>query len=149
MELGTALLLANAATAWFMTGLVWYAQVVHYPIFALVGGDRFPRYQASNVARTAAVVLPPMLVELASGIALAFAPWRPAGVGPGPAWTGLALLAAIWFTTAAVQAPLHGRLARGFDARLHRVVVVTNWIRTAAWSGRSLLALSMLDAVIA
>lgn len=142
MEIGAALLLANAATTWFMTGLVWYVQIVHYPVFALVGADRFPSYQASNTARTAVIVLPPMLVELASGIGLVWC--RPARIPAGPAWAGAALLGAVWISTALLQAPLHGKLGRQFDARTHRVLVSSNWIRTLAWTARAGLTLWML-----
>ena len=57
---------------------------------------------------------------------------------------GLALLATIWISTAAVQVPLHRRLAAGFDHRLARRLVRTNWTRTLAWTARSGLALALL-----
>lgn len=38
MELPGALLLVHAAATWAMVGLVWFVQVVHYPLFAQVGG---------------------------------------------------------------------------------------------------------------
>ena len=40
-------------------------------------------------------------------------------------------------------------LAQGFDARAHRRLVNTNWIRTVAWSLRALLASWMLLRVAA
>ena len=33
------LLLLHAAATLFMTGLIWFVQVVHYPLFARVGED--------------------------------------------------------------------------------------------------------------
>ena len=44
--------------------------------------------------------------------------------------------------------PLHGRLAQGFDAVAHRRLVSTNWVRTAGWSVRGLLALLMTARVM-
>jgi len=44
--------------------------------------------------------------------------------------------------------PLHGRLARGFDAIAHRRLVSTNWVRTGGWSVRGVLALLMTARVL-
>jgi hypothetical protein len=62
------------------------------------------------------------------------------------AWTGLALVAAIWLSTAAIQVPCHAKLAAGFDAEVHARLVSSNWIRTVAWTARGLLALAMIAA---
>jgi hypothetical protein len=42
------------------------------------------------------------------------------------------------------QGPAHGRLAEGFDASVHAVLVRTNRIRTAAWTALALLDTWML-----
>lgn len=142
MTPGHVALVVQFATALFMTGVIWYAQVVHYPLFARVPASSFPPYQKQNVARTAAVVIPPMFAELVAGLALLG--WRP---GPVPRWStvaGAVLLALIWILTAAVQAPAHGRIALRFDARTHRLIVGTNWIRTLAWTARAALSTYML-----
>lgn len=146
MPTETTLVLAHAASTWFMTGLIWYAQIVHYPVFSLVDPKDFPRYQVANTTRTAFVVLPPMLVELVSGIALVFFPSE--AIGRALPLAGAALLGVIWVSTAALQAPLHGRLALGFDRRIHRTIVVTNWFRTVAWTLRGALASAMLARIV-
>ena len=51
--------------------------------------------------------------------------------------TALVLLLVVWGSTTFVQVPLHGRLARGLDATALRRLVLTNWIRTAAWTLRA------------
>lgn len=119
----------------FMTGLVWMVQAVHYPLFREVGADAFPRYQAQHMRRITWVVAPAMLVELASAVWL----WREPPPGASASWllANLALLGAIWASTALLQVPAHERLRRGFDAAAHRRLVETNWIRTALWSART------------
>lgn len=129
------LLAANVAPALFLTGLIWTVQVVHYPLFAKVGADYFPAYEAAHTGRITMVVGPLMVAELAAAAALVFA--RPAGVPAWAAWTGLALVGMIWGSTAFLQVPRHGELAAGFDAGAHAALVATNWIRTWAWSLRS------------
>lgn len=144
MTAGNAAVFAQVLASSYMAGLIWYAQLVHYPLFAKVPAPDFPAYQRQNVRRTAMVVIPPMLVELgAAGVLL----WdRPAGVPRWATITGAALLAVIWLTTLIVQAPGHGRLALGFDPVLHGRVVATNWIRTLTWTARALLAVYILAA---
>jgi hypothetical protein len=124
-------LLVHAAAAFFMTGLIWFVQVVHYPLFSGVGGAGYSDYQRRHTNATTAVVLVPMFVELATGALLC-------KVMPGPlVYAGFALLIAIWASTVFLQVPLHRRLADGFDAGVHRRLVATNWIRTLAWTARA------------
>ena len=137
-NLPTIALIANAAAAWFLTGLIWIVQVVHYPLFASVGREGFGSYESAHARLITLVVGPAMLAELAAALVLAFV--RPSAVPAWAAWTGLGLVAAIWLSTFLVQVPLHGTLAGGFDAEAHARLVATNWFRTAAWTARAVLA---------
>lgn len=142
MSAGHVLVVVQFAATLFMTGLIWYAQVVHYPLFGKVPAEAFPPYQQSNLGRTAALVIPPMLVELGAGAALLW--WRPAAVPAWSALAGAALLGVIWLSTALLLAPAHGRIATAFDPRTHRLILATNWIRTLSWTVRAALAAGML-----
>ena len=83
-----------------------------------------------------------MVGELLCALWLVF---RPASISLAPvAWAGLALVVAIWLSTAVIQIPCHHRLAQGFDDRVHRRLVRTNWIRTVAWTARGVLVLEAL-----
>jgi hypothetical protein len=70
-------LLIHALVTWFMTGLIWFVQVVHYPLMAAVGSPGFAAYEAAHSRRTTWVVAPVMLAEAATA-----AVHRP---GPGAA----------------------------------------------------------------
>jgi hypothetical protein len=140
--LASTILLANAAATVFMTGLIWFVQVVHYPLFAKVGPEVFPAYSRAHQMLTTLVVGPPMLVEAATAALLVIV--RPAGTSAGLAWTGLALVAAIWLSTAALQVPAHGRLVDGFDADTNAFLVSTNWIRTICWTARTAVVGALL-----
>lgn len=139
------LLALHAAATLLMTGVIWFVQVVHYPLFALVGPDGFSRYEQVHAARTTWVVAPLMLVELATAVLLLVRPdermphWMPAA--------GLVLLAVIWGSTFLLQVPRHDVLAAGFDAGAHQALVASNWFRTAAWTLRGGLVLWMLARV--
>jgi hypothetical protein len=118
-----------------MTGLIWFVQVVHYPLFAAVGREQFAQYEQAHAALTTYVVGPVMLLELGTAILLAY-------LRPGAAsYIGLALLAVIWASTAFLQVPKHNALQHGFDAETHAALVKTNWIRTVCWTARSALCL--------
>ncbi|MEL6347759.1 MAG: hypothetical protein AAFV53_31930 [Myxococcota bacterium] len=139
--------LLHCAATLFMTGLIWFVQVVHYPLFANVGAAEFLAYQQAHMRLTSLVVLPPMLMELAGAGILAMAP--PAGVSKGAVWCGLLLVLIIWASTALLQVPRHGALvSHGFDAGQHLTLVASNWIRTVAWTARSALVLWMLYALM-
>jgi hypothetical protein len=142
----TWLLIANAASTFFMAGLIWFVQVVHYPLFAAVGNSEFPAYSRLHQSLTTFVVGPPMLVEALTAGMLVVA--RPAGVSAWLAWAGFALVIVIWASTALLQIPAHGRLASGFDASTAATLVSGNWIRTVAWSARAAIVAAMLWQVL-
>jgi hypothetical protein len=136
------ILLVHAAATLFMTGVVWFVQIVHYPLFADVGPG-LAEYAARNVRLTTWLVAGPMLVELFTGLILGARPPREA---PSfLAWSGLGLLGVIWASTALLQVPQHGRLAMQADAGAVEALVAGNWIRSLAWTARAALVLHLLD----
>jgi hypothetical protein len=136
------LLLAQAAATLFMVGVIWFVQVVHYPLFARVGAPAFSAYSTSHTRLTGFVVGPPMLLEAATAVALVV--WTPPGISVSLIWTGLILVGGIWLSTALLQAPRHTTLGRGFDPETHQFLVMSNWLRTVLWSLRGLVVLCIL-----
>ena len=130
---------ACLAATLFMTGVIWFVEVVHYPLFGRVGADAFRAYHADHTRLTTRVVLVPMVVELLTSAYLAWD--RPAGFGPTLAWAGLALAIATWGVTFFLSVPAHDSLAGGFDSTWHRSLVGTNILRAIAWSLHSALLL--------
>ena len=130
-----------AATV-FMTGVIVFVQVVHYPLMARVGEAGYRVYQEAHMRRTTWVVFPAMTLELATAVGLAVLRW---GTPDTPlTLVGLGLLGVLWVSTGLVQAPLHGRLVPGFDAEIHRRLVRSNWVRTVAWGLRVPVAMGMM-----
>ena len=124
-----------------MTGIIWFVQIVHYPLFAMAGEQQFQRYAASHARRTGWIVGPVMILELSTAILLCLTRFRPASISIRSALSGVALLLIIWASTAWVQVPLHNDLASGYRADLIRRLALSNWIRTIAWSLRTALIL--------
>lgn len=136
------LLLAHFAATLFMTGVIWFVQIVHYPLFARVGIADFDSYADAHGRSTTQVVVVPMLVELVTGALLVLR--RPEHIAATPALVGFVLLVVIWLSTFLLQVPQHNILDAGFDDAAHRTLIATNWARTAAWTLRSALVLWML-----
>jgi len=136
------LLLAHAGATLFMVGVIWFVQVVHYPLFGLTGAAEFPAYEQANTRRTLWVVAPVMLAEAASALLLVW--FRPAGVSMTQVGAGLVLLLAIWLSTFVLQVPAHDQLSREYGAAVHGTLVQTNWIRTVMWSLRGVVVLWMV-----
>jgi hypothetical protein len=133
--------LTHLAATLVMVGIIWFVQVVHYPLFERVGKPGFSAYSAAHSHLTGLVVGPPMLLEAATAVVLLFV--RPAGVPVILVWAGLALLALVWLSTALLQVPRHRALGLGFDVHDHRSLVLSNWVRTGAWNARGFLVLWM------
>lgn len=134
--------LINAASTLMMTGVIWFVQIVHYPLFSRVGLAEFARYETAHSNLTSLVVVPLMLLELATAAMLVLT--RPPNLPPIWLITGFALVLLIWATTFFLSVPQHNKLSSGFDIAAHQTLLVTNWIRTAAWSARSVIVLYLL-----
>jgi hypothetical protein len=135
------ILLAHLAATLFMVGVIWFVQVVHYPLFSRVGPEKFSLYSEVHSRLTTYVVGPPMFVEALTALLLVFQ--RPEGVPLAAALIGLALVVAVWLSTALLQVPRHTTLGSGFDRRAWSGLVLSNWVRTVAWSARGGLVLWM------
>lgn len=135
-------ILAQVFACFFLTGLIWTIQLLHYPGFALVGSPGFADYHRFHSRRITFIVLPLMLLELAT------AAWLVSAGPPGPWWLNLGGVVLIWAATGMLSVPMHERLARGFDASAARRLEFTNWVRTALWTARSLLLAIWLYGVL-
>ena len=142
MPLPDAILFLHAFSTLCMTGLIWFVQIVHYPLFADVPEDGFAAYERKHQHRTTWVVAPLMFVEHGTAGAIAFGMIR--GVPAPWGWAGLGLVLGVWGATFLVSVPLHAKLEHGKNATVIRSLVVTNWVRTVLWTVRGVLAILML-----
>lgn len=129
----------HVASTFFMTGLIWLIQCVHYPTFSWVDVERFQAFEAMHQSSISWIVGPVMLAELVTGCLLL----RPRSKAPVPRfalWCGLILLVLLWASTALIQVPQHAQLLEEGPSpeRVH-ALVLGNWFRTFAWSLRSII----------
>jgi len=144
-HLAWPLMLVHLGATLCMMGLIWFVQVVHYPLKGQVGSESFPTYHNAHVMLTGWVVGPPMLLEVTSALALVL--WPSELIDPLGPLLGLALLLVVWASTALFSIPAHGRLAQKFSVEVHQNLVRTNWIRTIAWTARALLWLTIIGSM--
>ena len=133
------LLLINLVVTWYLVGLIWTVQWVHYPLFERVGKENFVDYEQSHSSRITPIVGIPMAIELLSAAWLCYA--SPPFINQSILWSGFVMVVAIWLSTALIQMPCHQKLLSGFDPPTHNRLVVSNWFRTLLWSGRGVLML--------
>jgi hypothetical protein len=147
--LSTLNLIVCLAATVFMTGVIWVIQVVHYPLFAQVGDGGFFGYHTTHSQRISLVVILPMLVELGTSLLLVM--MRPRGVPMWAALLGAALVGIVWVSTFFLQVPYHNQLGAALAEERSAAItglVVTNWIRTVAWTIRSVLMLGLVAALV-
>lgn len=128
------ILAAHLASAFIMTGIIWFVQIVHYPMLAQLPRENFPALEREHCDRTGFIVAPPMLMEAFTLAWLVFD-----GIDSPLFLFTAALLGVIWISTFTIQVPCHRTLLRGWNESTHRRLVFTNWIRTIAWTLRSLI----------
>ena len=131
---GSPVAAAHLLTTFAMAGLVWFVQIVHYPMIASFDREKFASHEKEHCDRTGWVVVPLMLVEI-----FTFALLLIEGIRSNAFLISGLLLGMIWASTFLIQVPLHRKLLQGWNAEQHQRLVTTNWIRTAAWTGRAFL----------
>ncbi len=133
-DTASLVLIANLAATAVMVGVIWYVQLVHYPLMAGWPHEDFGLWEARHRERTGLVVIPPMLVEGITAAALLGGRLRQ--VPLWMPWAAAVLLGLVWVSTFALQVPCHDLLSMGWDDDVHRRLVSTNWIRTIGWTLR-------------
>ena len=120
-----------------MAGVIWVTQIGVYPSFMNPGGEDFGANHNKYRMKIALIATLPMVVEASSSVLLLV--YKPLFLREWEVWTGAGLVGIIWASTFFLQVPLHEKLSNGFDGVAARRLVLTNWVRTAAWTIRCVL----------
>ena len=140
-HLSDAIFLANLVATLFMLGIIWFVQIVHYPLLAFIGESNLPGYEQKHRSLTFHIVRPVMFVEGVTAALMLLQP--PRGVPREILGVAALLLVVAWVSTAFIQVPCHQRLSNAYDLATFRRLIRTNWIRTTAWTARSLLLIGI------
>lgn len=119
----------NLVNTFFLIGLIWLVQLVHYPSFRFFEADNFLSFHHFHTESIKYIVAPTMLTELILGAFLVYQNHFTADfIVPFLAVLG------IWVSTAFVQIPLHAKLADRLDENDIEKLISSNWIRTVLWT---------------
>ncbi|MCB1111758.1 MAG: hypothetical protein H7A37_09340 [Chlamydiales bacterium] len=134
------ILLANIFTTIVLTGIAWYTQIAHYPLFRHTdkgeeGGNYFKAHQQQNLV----IMAPFMVIELLTALVLISAPFS--NEKQIALWFAFAIVIFIWAYTYFKVYPLHVQLTRGYSEVGVEDLIRHNWARIIAWSTRSLILL--------
>lgn len=131
----SSVLIIQLALTFFLSGIIWFLQTVHYPLYYRIK-EGFHSYEKHYLRRAAFLIAPMMFLELISAILLI-------SLAQQPLFTKLTSLNLIfliinWLSTFIIQNTEHQKLIVRFSSTsLHRLIS-TNWIRTLFWSARAI-----------
>lgn len=142
-------LLVQLVATGIMVGVIWIVQLLVYPTFIDVaaGAERheWRAFHARHSRRISLVVGPVMVVEAVCALWLLVV--LPAALPAAVIAVGAGLVAMLWATTILVSTRHHARLSIDGDVACIRRLIRVNWVRTAAWSLRGVLAFILCVAV--
>ena len=145
--MGDLVLLINLLSTWMMVGVIWFVQVVHYPLLSVVPVQSAASVAVEHQRRTGWVVGAPMALEGVTTLALLVL--VPEGVAWFVPWLAGIPLAVALGATIFLSVPRHERMAHEPDAQVGKELVSTNWVRTIAWTVRGLIVGGMVLATLA
>ena len=120
-----------------MVGVIWVIQLLHYPSFHFINEKKYVEFQYFHMRRISFIVIPAMLIELASALLLVYFFRSSLTI------ILLVPLLGIWGITFIFFTNMHQKLTTGYDRTTVDTLVKINWSRTALWSLRLIILLSI------
>lgn len=116
----------------YLTGLILTIQSVHYPAYHYIDLNKFVAYQDYHTKWITPVVAPFMILELFTALILVLS-----GKNQTLWIINLVGVVLIWAVTFGLSVPAHTKLTQSYDYKTAQFLILTNWIRTLLWAGRS------------
>lgn len=135
--------LINTFSSFFLTGLIWTVQLVHYPSFHHVSAENFARFQKHHVNSIDKIVIPLMVAEITTSFALS---WFDGFLSLNA--FGFYIVLLIWVSTGLFSVPAHSKLESGKNEEAIDSLVSTNWTRTVLWTAKSALSFYLLMSML-
>ena len=131
------LLKVNFISTSLMVGVIWVIQLLHYPSFHFINDKKYIEFQHFHMQRISFIVIPAMLIELASALLLAYFFRSSLTI------ILLALLLGVWAVTFIFFTNMHQKLTNGYNHSIVDRLIQINWSRTILWSLRLIILLSI------
>lgn len=133
------LTLIQLVVTWVVVGIMWFLQVVHYPLYRKIK-EGFVEYERAHIRRAALLIGPIMLIEVITAILLIGASTE--GTLTKLAGANLIILILIWLSTFLFQLNQHQKLSVRFSLKIVQRLIHCNWIRTLLWTLKGLVMVS-------
>ena len=143
MELSSAFELTftlQLFSSYFLTGLIWTVQMVHYPTFRFVKENNFTSFTQFHSVQITKVVLPLMVIELVTAFLLILAKGLDQ-IGFFFFVINFCLVVGVWVSTFFLSVPCHNTLMKTRDEKSIERLISTNWVRTILWTLKSFMLL--------
>lgn len=134
--------LLQIISTFLLTGLTWYVQLVHYPLFHFIPKADFKQFHLGHVTRTNLIVLTFLPIEVFTSAITAYYGFP--GLSHNQWILGFLVSVAICLCTIVIQMPLHAKLSQEKTDEVIDRLVLSHWIRTALWSMRVALLGGMI-----
>jgi hypothetical protein len=131
------LLNVNFISTSAMVGIIWVIQLLHYPSFHFINEMKYVEFQHFHMTRISFIVIPVMFLELTSAILLGYFFRSILTI------ILIIILVGIWGVTFIFFTNIHQDLTKGYDSNIVNWLVKINWCRTALWSLRLIILLSI------
>lgn len=134
-------LYSEIALTWILVGVVFYMQLIHYPLFKKIR-EGFAQFEHAHIRRTACFMGPLMLLDgvgaaILVGLADSESVMRLCVIN-------LILVGFIWLSTLMLTVALHQKLSIRFSKNAHKHLLNSNWIRCILWFIKGVLLFSLL-----
>lgn len=136
------LLYIHAFATWVMIGLVFFVQVVYYPLYKRLKG-KLTVYDEDDIKHMGFLVAPVYFFEFISAIVLVFYKYSDL-VYKILSGVNLLLLISIWIVSYILQVRRFGERTVLFLDKMHNFLLTSNWYRTGVWLLRGFIVLAML-----
>ncbi|MEM1283642.1 MAG: hypothetical protein AAGG81_08825 [Chlamydiota bacterium] len=133
-DLVSFIILTHYSATLMMTGIIWFAQLVFYPLFKMFKEKQRFEYCSKYISKASNLAVPILITELVTGVLILFRlfdEWI---------WyVNLFFISLSWWATVFYQIPLLLDLKEGENIPSVDSLTRKNMTRTFSWSFRSIL----------
>lgn len=131
-----ATLVFETALSGVLLGVLWFVQLIHYPLFFKVKED-FLSYEKEHVRKMTYFIIPLIILDVFLNVVLtvklAYHPYSLLIAG------ALAFNLMAWLSTLFFQLDQHRKLCASFSHKTLKSLINTSWIRTVFWTIKTVL----------
>lgn len=134
VDLIASILFFHFFLTFFMTGVIWLIQLIHYPSFSFIDKNKYSKFQTFHMNKITPIVGPIIILEVSTGFYLLYF-FNSESIF---FLINFLINILILMMTIIVFGTIHKKLIDGFKTSLFKKLISLNWIRTFLWSLKSI-----------